>query len=112
MEFLVEFEVDVPEGTPRTEVNDRERAEAVAAAKLADDGHLVRLWKRPLSNGTNGETRVLGLYRARSEDELNGLLGALPLSKWMTVTVTALAPHPNDPAGEHATSIAPAASHS
>ena len=97
MEFLVEFEIDVPEGTPETEVKDRERAEASAAVKLADDGHLIRLWKRPLSNGTTGETRVLGLYRAGSEDELNGLLGALPLCRWMTVTVIALEPHPNDP---------------
>jgi muconolactone delta-isomerase len=27
MEFLVEFEVDVPEGTPESEVRDRERAD-------------------------------------------------------------------------------------
>ena len=39
MEFLVEFHVDVPAGTSETEVKDRERAEAVAATKLADDGH-------------------------------------------------------------------------
>jgi Muconolactone delta-isomerase len=48
MDFLVEFEVDVPVGTSETEVEDRERAEAVAATKLADEGHLLRVWKRPL----------------------------------------------------------------
>jgi muconolactone D-isomerase len=112
MEFLVEFELGVPEGTPETEVKDRERAEAVAAAKLAEDGHLVRLWKRPVSRGTNGETRVLGLYRARSEDELNDLLGALPLSQWMTVSIATLASHPNDPAPERATSTLSAGSQS
>jgi muconolactone delta-isomerase len=96
MEFLVEFEVDVPAGTPGTEVTDRERAEAAAATTLADEGHLIRVWKRPLSTG---ETHVLGLYRAESEAELDGLLGALPLYEWMTVTVTGLEPHPNDPAG-------------
>jgi muconolactone delta-isomerase len=95
MDFLVEFEIDVPAATPETEVKDRERAEAVAATKLVDEGHLLRVWKRPLAAG---ETNVLGLYRAESESELEGLLRALPLYEWMTVTVTELERHPNDPA--------------
>ena len=94
MDFLVDFEVEVPAGTPETEVEDRERAEAVAATKLADEGHLLRVWKRRLSTG---ETKVLGLYRAESEGELDGLLSALPLYEWMTITVTGLERHPNDP---------------
>ena len=93
MEFLVEFEVNVPAGTPESEVKDRERGEAVAAAKLVDDGQLVRLWKLPVAGGA---TRALGLYRADSEAELDGLIVALPLYEWMNVTVTPLAPHPND----------------
>ena len=97
MEFLVEFEVNIPDGTPESEVKDRENAETSAAAKLADEGHLVRLWKPPVAPG---ETRVLGLYRADSETQLDGLLGALPLSAWMRVTVTPLEPHPNDPAAQ------------
>ena len=100
MDFLVEFKVDVPAGTPETEVKDRERAEAVAATKLADEGHLLRVWKRPLSTG---ETNALGLYRAESETELDGLLRALPLYEWMTVTVTGLERHPNDPAAAQET---------
>jgi predicted dienelactone hydrolase len=40
MEFLVEFEVNVPDGTPASEVQHRENAEATAAAKLVDEGHL------------------------------------------------------------------------
>jgi muconolactone delta-isomerase len=78
-----------------SEVKDRERAEASAAAKLVDEGHLVRLWKRPVAPG---EAKVVGLYRADSETQLDGLLGALPLYEWMRVTVTPLEPHPNDPA--------------
>jgi muconolactone D-isomerase len=95
MEFLVEFEVDVPEGTPESEVRDRQEAEASAAARLAGDGHLARVWRR---SAGPGETTVLGLYRAASETELDGLLSALPLYDWMNVTVTPLEPHPNDPA--------------
>ncbi len=94
MEFLVEFDVNVPAGTPEPEVRDREEREASAAAKLVDEGHLVRLWKPP---SAPGEIKAVGLYRADTEAELDGLLGALPLYEWMQVLVTPLGPHPNDP---------------
>ncbi len=95
MEFLVEFELEVPADTPHEEVERRTRAESAAAAKLADDGHLVRLWTRPLVG--DGSTAV-GLYSADSAAELNGLLDALPIADWLQVTVTPLEAHPNDPA--------------
>ena len=41
--------------------------------------------------------KVVGLYRADSEAQLDGLLGPLPFSDWMQVTVPPLDPHPNDP---------------
>jgi muconolactone delta-isomerase len=99
MEFLVEFEIIIPEGTSESEVKAREGAEAAAAAELVDRGHLVRLWKRRVATG---ETRPLGLYRAESETEMDDLLRALPLYEWMRVSVTPLEPHPNDPAGRRA----------
>ena len=95
MEFLVEFQVEVPAGTPDAEVEQRQRAESAAAAELAEDGHLVRLWR--LAHGGDGATSV-GLYRAESEAELDGLLAALPLADWLRVTVTPLSAHANDPA--------------
>ncbi|HEY2565889.1 MAG TPA: muconolactone Delta-isomerase family protein [Acidimicrobiales bacterium] len=95
MEFLVELEFNVPEGTPESEVNEPEKAEAVAAANLVDDRHLVRLWKLPVAYG---DPKVLGLYRAKSETELDALLAALPLAEWMRVTNALLAVDPNDPA--------------
>ncbi len=91
MEFLVEFELEVPAGTPRPVVEQRQRAESTAAAKLTEDGHLVRLWRRPLAGD------AIGLYRADSKAELVDLLGALPLAEWLRVTVTPLEAHPNDP---------------
>jgi muconolactone delta-isomerase len=96
MEFLVEFDVQVPAGTPESEVRDREEAESAAAAKLADEGHLVRLWRRP--RGGAGGTAV-GLYRAASEAQLDALLADLPLAGWLRTTVTPLGSHPNDPPG-------------
>jgi muconolactone delta-isomerase len=104
MEFLVEFQVNVPDGIPRSEVTDRERAEASAAAELADQGHLVRVWNRPAAAG---DTTVVGLYRADSQAQLDGLLGALPLAEWMHLTVTPLQAHPNDPAAAARTSQLP-----
>ena len=96
MEFLVEFEVEVPAGTPDAEVEQHQRAESAAAAKLAAGGHLVRLWRRPL---VGDGTTAIALYRADSEAELDGLLADLPLADWLRVTVTPLEAHPNDPAG-------------
>ena len=95
MEFLVEFEVEVPAGTPHAEVEQHQRAESAAAAKLAEDGHLVRLWRRPL---LGDGTTAIGLYRADNQAELDHQLGALPLADWLHVTVTPLGAHPNDPA--------------
>jgi muconolactone delta-isomerase len=99
MEFLVEFDLKIPAGSLESEIKDREKAEASAAAKLADDGNLIRLWKLPVAGGTT----PLGLYRADSRAQLEGLLRALPLYDWMQVTVTPLEPHPNDPAAPEAT---------
>ena len=95
MEFLVEFEVEFPADTPDAEVEQHQRAESAAAAKLAEDGHLVRLWRRPL---LGDGTTAIGLYRAFSQPQLDDLLAALPLADWLRVTVTPLAAHPNDPA--------------
>jgi len=101
MEFLVEFEVNVPAGAPEDEVEHRENAEASAAARLAEEGHLVRLWK--LLPAARGQTKAVGLYRAGSQAQLDGLLDALPLADWMYVTVMRLASHPNDPLRAEAT---------
>jgi muconolactone D-isomerase len=103
MEFLVAFEVHIPDWAPASEVEVRNSAEASAAARLVDEGHLVRLWKPPAAPG---ETKALGLYRADSEAQLAGLLGALPLYDWMHITVTPLEPHPNDPVPQATVSAA------
>ncbi len=95
MEFLVKFELSVPAHTPQAEVQARGRAEATAAAQLAEEGHLVRVWST--TSKTGGST-VIGLYRAESLSELEDLLWGLPLYEWMRVEVTPLQMHPNDPA--------------
>lgn len=93
-EFLVEFDLQVPVGTPESEVSGREQAESAAAARLADEGNLVRLWRWPRAG--DGVAAV-GLYRAETTAQLDALLAELPLADWLKVTVTPLQPHPNDP---------------
>ena len=91
-EFLVEITTSVPEGTTEQEVAERRAAEAVRARELAATGHLGRLW-RPV-----GEVRSIGVWRADDEDDLKeNVLGTLPLRPWMSLSVTPLEPHPNDP---------------
>ena len=102
MEFLVEFEINPPEGTPKSEVVDREEAEVAAAGVLVEEGHLVRVWGL---TAPDGGSRVLGLYRADNRAQLDRLLDALPLYEWMHVTVMPLEPHPNDPGASPATAL-------
>ena len=93
MEFLVEFDIRIPDGTAEAEVEQRESAEAAAAAALARDGTLARLWKAVTPEGA----KAVGVYRAGSEAQLAAMLSGLPLNDWMQTTITPLEPHPNDP---------------
>ena len=95
MDYLVDFTVTVPEGTPASELKQRMRGEGTRVAELAAQGHAVRVWK-PL--GHDGLSRAIGLYRAADDSELRAILESLPLWPWMEISVTALAEHPNDPA--------------
>jgi muconolactone delta-isomerase len=95
MEYLVDFTIDIPDGTPSTDVDRRARAETEQVDALAREGHVLRVW-RPMPD--DGRMRAIGLYRANDENELKAILEALPLYPWMTIGVRALAPHPNDPA--------------
>jgi muconolactone delta-isomerase len=95
MEFLVQFDLDIPAGVAESAVEERERAEAAAAKTLADEGRLVRLWR---TSGANSRAVVLALYQAGNRQELDGLLSALPLYEWMQTSITPLLRHPNDPA--------------
>jgi muconolactone delta-isomerase len=100
MEFLVEFDISIPKAA--IEVEERENAEAAAAKALVEQGHLIRVWRLP---APDGESKVLGLYRADTKAQLDRLLEALPMYEWMHVTVTALEPHPNDPGARPVTTL-------
>jgi muconolactone delta-isomerase len=85
----------VPAGTPARAVDDVRAREAAHSRELAAQGHLRRLWRPPLAPG---EWRTLGLFAAADATALEEVLASMPLRVWRTDQVTALAPHPNDPA--------------
>lgn len=95
MEYLTDMITTVPEGTSPAKVDELRTAEAVRAAELAKEGHLVRLWHPPLGLG---EWQSIGLYRAADEAELREVFTSMPLHIWMmTANITPPTPHPNDP---------------
>jgi muconolactone D-isomerase len=95
MEYLVDFIITIPDDAAPPEIEQRLAGEATRVAELAAQGHVLRVWK-PLPE--DGRQRAVGLYRAASDEELEAILGSLPLRHWMEISVTALAMHPNDPA--------------
>lgn len=90
-EFLVTFTSTIPEGTAASIIEDRNKQESERARELAEQGFLERLWKLP------GTSRARGLYRARSAEELQSILAALPLAEWLQIDTEQLDIHPSDP---------------
>jgi len=95
MEYLVTMTTHVPVGTPDEVIDAIRGREAVRAAELAAEGHLLRLWRPPLQPG---EWRTLGLFAADDDQQLERALASMPLRIWRTDEVTPLSRHPNDPA--------------
>ena len=98
MEFLVEFNVTVP---PRDAHPDEVRRAGRRRGGGSGPPRPERAARTSVEADPRqpGETHAVGLYRERSEEELDGLLGGLPLNSWMKMTVTPLEQHPNDPGG-------------
>ena len=94
MDYLVDFTIAIPEGTPADEIERRTAGEGTRVGELAAQGHVLRVWK-PLPD--DGRWRATGLYRAADDGELDTILDSLPLRPWMEISVRALAEHPNDP---------------
>lgn len=68
MEYLTDMVTMVPEAISSTQVDKVREAEALRAAELAKAGHLIRLWRLPLSFsvlfGVRSMNEVFPLERA------------------------------------------------
>jgi muconolactone delta-isomerase len=95
MEYIVTMTTHVPPGTPEDDVENIRAREALRARELADEGHLLRLWRPPLQPG---EWRTVGLFAAEDDTDLENALASMPLRVWRTDEATPLGAHPNDPA--------------
>src|SRR5438132_14365647 len=95
MEYIVTMTTHVPAGTPEEDVENIRAREALRARELADEGHLLRLWRPPLHEG---EWRTVGLFEAADDTDLEKALASMPLRVWRTDEVTPLGAHPNDSA--------------
>jgi muconolactone D-isomerase len=95
VEYLVNMRTDIPEGTTEQDVEAMRSREAAHSRDLAAQGRLLRLWRPP---SKPGEWRTLGLFVAADDNQLEETLLSMPLRAWGTDEITALSPHPNDPA--------------
>ncbi len=91
MEFLVNIKIRWTEGMDPERKNSIIKEEQAHAAVLAENGHLVRMWRVP------GRTENWGLWRAVDATQLHSIIVGLPVFPWMDVTIHALAIHPVDP---------------
>jgi len=84
----------VPDRPSDQAVADVRAREAAHSSELADQRHLLRLWRPSLRPG---EWRSLGLFAAADDAQLEQVLALMPLRIWRTDEVTPLTPHPSDP---------------
>ncbi|MEY9910346.1 muconolactone delta-isomerase [Catenulispora sp. MAP12-49] len=93
-EYLVIFNVAIPEDAGPPAVAEMEAGEARRAQELAAAGRLVRLWTSPVSG------RNPSLWQAPTADVLQKDLASLPMTaaEWLTIETVPLTRHPSDPA--------------
>jgi muconolactone D-isomerase len=89
MEFLVRQENNMP-AMPADEAARIKAAERAYAQQLRDQGTLRRLWRVP------GTRTAVGWYEAEDATALHDALSGLPTFQWQSLTVEALATHPQE----------------
>lgn len=90
MEFLVRMHNDLPPDTPPERRAELRTAERTRAAQLREASILLKLWRVP------GSRTAIGLFAAADATELHEALASLPMFPWQTITVEALATHPQE----------------
>ena len=89
MLFLVRMDVLLPPDMPSAIADDIKAREKAYAQDLQRSGKWVHLYR------VVGEYANYSIFDVESNDELHGLLSALPLFPFMKIKVTPLAKHPS-----------------
>jgi muconolactone D-isomerase len=90
MEFLVEIHVALPHDLPAEERARVLEEELVRGRELAGDGTIKAIWRLP------GALANVAIWEVSDATELHDLISSLPLYRFSTVEVRALAKHPVD----------------
>jgi muconolactone D-isomerase len=88
MRFLVRLETTLPPEMPEDERQALLAAELQRGQELVAAGAIEHIWRLP------GRLANVGVWSAADPDDLHAALTSLPLWRWMTVQVEALAAHP------------------
>jgi muconolactone D-isomerase len=88
VEFLVQIAVALPPELPDAEREALLAAELARGRELLAAGAIKDIWRIP------GGLRNVGVWVAADATELHGLIASLPVYRWLTAKVTALAEHP------------------
>lgn len=99
MEFLVRQENNMPP-MPAEEGARIKAAEREYAQQLRDRGILRRLWRVP------GTRTAVGWYEAENTTVLHDALSSLPTFQWQSITVEAMATHPQEQLLQSASQVA------
>lgn len=87
MEFMVSIQVNLPVGMTDDERSELLAREATRGRELKDSGVIKRIWRVP------GRHANIGIWEAADATELHDVLTSLPLFKYLSADVSALATH-------------------
>ncbi len=89
MLYLVRMDVNIPHDLPAEQAQEIKAREKAYSQDLQRDGRWKHIWR------VAGEYANYSVFDVESNDELHGLLQALPLFPYMKISVTPLALHPS-----------------
>jgi len=89
MLVMAQIQVNLPPDMPAERVAELRAAEAEYAKARQREGKWVHLWR------VAGRTANVSILNVRDGDELNEILGGLPLFPWLDIHCTPLAKHPS-----------------
>ncbi len=89
MLFLARMDVHFPESMTPEDMGDFQVREKAYSADLQSRGIMKAIWR------VVGEYANYSIFEVDDHDELHAILSGFPMFRYMDVTVTPLAKHPN-----------------